>query len=112
MVGGGAGGCSAAAKFAKKLGKGSVAVIEPSDTHYYQPMWTLVGGGLKQMSQSGRPMGQVLPSGAEWMRTRAVAFDPDANTVTTQDGTTVHYEYAVLAMGIQVHSVFLIRSFL
>ena len=31
IVGGGAGGCSAAAKFASKLGKGSVAVIEPAE---------------------------------------------------------------------------------
>ena len=29
--------------------------------HYYQPMWTLVGGGLKKMEQSQRPMSQVLP---------------------------------------------------
>ena len=31
VVGGGAGGCSTAAKFASKLGKGQVAVIEPSE---------------------------------------------------------------------------------
>ena len=31
VIGGGAGGCSAAAKFAKKLGKGKVGVIEPND---------------------------------------------------------------------------------
>jgi len=55
------------------------------------------------MSQSARPMAQVLPKDAEWLRTRAVAFDPDTNTVTTEDGTTVEYEYAVLAMGIQVN---------
>lgn len=30
VVGGGSGGCSVAAKFAKKLGKGQVAVIEPA----------------------------------------------------------------------------------
>jgi 2-polyprenyl-6-methoxyphenol hydroxylase-like FAD-dependent oxidoreductase len=37
VVGGGAGGCSTAAKFASKLGKGNVAVIEPrsvSDISY------------------------------------------------------------------------------
>ena len=31
VVGGGAGGCSTAAKFASKLGKGAVAVIEPAE---------------------------------------------------------------------------------
>ena len=31
VVGGGTGGCATAAKFARKLGKGQVAVVEPSD---------------------------------------------------------------------------------
>jgi NADH dehydrogenase FAD-containing subunit len=31
VVGGGAGGCSTAAKFASKLGRGQVAVIEPRE---------------------------------------------------------------------------------
>ena len=31
IVGGGAGGCSMASKFASRLGKGNVAVIEPSE---------------------------------------------------------------------------------
>ena len=61
IVGGGAGGCGTANKFASKLGAGEVAVIEPNDMHYYQPMWTLVGGGLKDLQQSGRPMADCLP---------------------------------------------------
>ena len=65
-------------------------------------MWTLVGGGLKPLSQSGRPMASVLPKEAEWLKSKAVTFDPDKNTVTTEDGTKVQYEYAVIAMGIQV----------
>ena len=36
VVGGGAGGCSTAAKFASKLGKGQVAVLEPSEVISYR----------------------------------------------------------------------------
>ena len=36
VVGGGAGGCSTAAKFASKLGKGQVAVLEPSEVMSYR----------------------------------------------------------------------------
>jgi len=104
VVGGGAGGCSTAAKFTKKLGgSGQVGVIEPSDMHYYQPMWTLVGGGLKDISQSGRPMASVLPKNAEWLKTKAAAFDPDRNLVRTEDGQEVTYEYLVVAVGLQTH---------
>ncbi|XP_041355640.1 sulfide:quinone oxidoreductase, mitochondrial-like [Gigantopelta aegis] len=103
VVGGGAGGCSTAAKFASKLGKGQVAVIEPSDTHYYQPLWTLVGGGLKSFSQSNRPMGSVLPRDCEWIKDRAVSFDPENCTVTTSNGQQVNYEYLVIAVGLQLN---------
>merc|ERR1711997_752028 len=63
----------------------------------------VVGGGLKSLSQSGRPMASVLPKEAEWLKSKAVTFDPDKNTVTTEDGTKVQYEYAVIAMGIQAN---------
>ncbi|XP_037092292.1 sulfide:quinone oxidoreductase, mitochondrial-like [Pollicipes pollicipes] len=103
VVGGGSGGCSVAAKFAKKLGKGKLAVIEPAQTHYYQPMWTLVGGGMKSAEQSGRPMKDVLPAAADWIQDRVVSFDPSSNKVTTSSGDEISYEYLVVAMGIQIN---------
>ena len=44
IVGGGTAGITVAARLLRK-GYTDVAVIEPSDKHYYQPLWTLVGGG-------------------------------------------------------------------
>ena len=44
IVGGGAAGISVAARLCRKLDRGAVAIVEPSAVHYYQPMWTLVGG--------------------------------------------------------------------
>ena len=35
-----------------------VAVIEPSDLHYYQPLWTLVGAGVFPKEESARPMAE------------------------------------------------------
>lgn len=103
VVGGGAGGCSTAAKFASKLGQGNVAVIEPADMHYYQPMWTLVGGGMKKLEDSAKPMSQVLPKKADWIKQRVLDFDPAKNTVRTEDGQEVGYEYLVVAMGLQLN---------
>ncbi|KAK6184652.1 hypothetical protein SNE40_007083 [Patella caerulea] len=103
VIGGGTGGCSTAAKFVRKLGAGNVTLIEPSDTHYYQPMWTLVGGGIKSLDDSSRSMKSVIPSGCEWIKDKAVKFDPINNTVTTAHGTNVQYEYLVVAMGLQLN---------
>ena len=45
IVGGGAGGITVAAQLMRKNSSLDIAIIEPSDKHYYQPAWTLVGGG-------------------------------------------------------------------
>jgi NADH dehydrogenase FAD-containing subunit len=43
IVGGGAGGIAAAASLLKRNKSLDIAIIEPSDSHYYQPGWTMVG---------------------------------------------------------------------
>ncbi|KAK7074777.1 hypothetical protein SK128_016877 [Halocaridina rubra] len=103
VLGGGAGGCATAAKFSSKLGAGKVAVVEPADMHYYQPMWTLVGGGMKTLENSGKPMSQVLPKKADWIKQKVVGFDPKNNKVTTDDGQEIGYEFLVIALGLQLN---------
>uniref|UniRef100_A0A131YZ20 Sulfide:quinone oxidoreductase, mitochondrial n=1 Tax=Rhipicephalus appendiculatus TaxID=34631 RepID=A0A131YZ20_RHIAP len=102
VVGGGSGGIATAAKFASKLGKGKVGVLEPHDTHCYQPLWTLVGGGIKQVSSSFKPMSEVMPSQADWIKDAAETFAPQENTVVTKHGLKIKYDFLVVAMGIQV----------
>ncbi|CAG7825310.1 unnamed protein product, partial [Allacma fusca] len=101
VVGGGAGGCSIASKFSKKINPKEIAIIEPADTHYYQPMWTLVGGGMKSLEDSARSMGSVLPKGVDWVRDRVIRFSPKTNRVVISNGTEVEYDYLVVALGIQ-----------
>ncbi|KAH9502169.1 hypothetical protein Btru_070302 [Bulinus truncatus] len=100
VVGGGSGGCAMAAKLCS-LGK-ECAVIEPSDMHYYQPIWTLVGAGVKGFQSSVKPMREVLPSTCEWIRDKAVKFDPQNNLVELESGEKVSYDYLIVALGIQL----------
>ena len=60
-----------------------------SQTHFYQPLWTLVGGGLKTFEETVRPTKDVLPKKCDWIKAKVVNFDPDNNTVTTSDGQKV-----------------------
>ena len=70
IVGGGTAGITVAARLLRK-GYTDVAVIEPSDKHYYQPLWTLVGGGQAQAAATERAESSVMPKGATWIRTAA-----------------------------------------
>lgn len=103
VAGGGTGGCSVASRACRAFGPGKVAVIEPSEYHYYQPMWTLVGAGIKKVDQSAMPMTQVLPKYCDRVKDTVAAFDPEKNTVTLGSGQKLSYDYLVIALGIQIN---------
>ncbi|KAG1048651.1 hypothetical protein G6F43_008975 [Rhizopus delemar] len=103
VVGGGPGGLSVSSTISNLLGKNQVAVIEPSNKHYYQPLWTYVGSGLKDFNESFKPMAEVMPTNAEWIQDKVTTFDPENNTLRLADGQTVGYDYLVVAAGIQVN---------
>lgn len=102
VVGGGAGGISMGARMKRKVGAGKVAIIEPSETHYYQPMWTLVGGGAKKLASSARPTASVIPSGVKWIKSEVKSFDPDNNSIRIGDDKEISYKYVIIALGIKL----------
>lgn len=103
IVGGGTAGITVAARLTKGWSKRrDVAVIEPSDQHYYQPLWTLVGAGLARKESTMRPEAAVIPRGVTWIRDAAVEFLPDQNTVKTRDGRSLTYDWLVVAAGLQI----------
>ncbi|GAA1347032.1 NAD(P)/FAD-dependent oxidoreductase [Arthrobacter roseus] len=101
IIGGGNAGLSVAARL-RNAGQDDIAVVEPSDKHYYQPLWTLVGGGRAQARESERSQASVMPQGVAWIKDAATATDPDAKTVTLASGAVVGYDYLVVCPGIQL----------
>jgi sulfide:quinone oxidoreductase len=101
VIGGGNAGISLAARL-RRAGLADVGIIEPAETHYYQPLWTLVGGGCAPATESKRTEASVMPQGVGWIKDRAEQIDPDAQTVTTESGTHVHYDHLVVCPGIQL----------
>jgi sulfide:quinone oxidoreductase len=102
IVGGGAAGISVAARIRNRSDNLAIAIIEPSDKHYYQPLWTLVGGGVTPFSETARDEASQIPKGVKWIKDFATGFDPDANRVFTQSTGAVTYKYLVVCPGIQI----------
>lgn len=102
IVGGGSAGISVAARLTRALKRPDIAIIEPSEYHYYQPLWTLVGGGVFPKERSRRAEKDYIPRGATWIKERVVELCPDENKVLTDSGRTVEYDYLVVAAGIQI----------
>ena len=101
IIGGGNAGLSVAARL-RLAGQDDIAVVEPSDKHYYQPLWTLVGGGRAEASESVRAEASVMPQGVAWIKDAATSADPDAKTVTLASGLVVGYDFLVVCPGIQL----------
>lgn len=104
IVGGGAAGLTVAARLTKGWSnKLDVAVVEPSDKHYYQPLWTLVGGGVVKKEKTLRNEASVMPRKVTWIREAAAEFHPTENLVVTSAGTKITYDWLVVAAGIQLN---------
>jgi sulfide:quinone oxidoreductase len=102
IVGGGTAGISVAARLRNAENPPDVAILEPSEHHYYQPIWTLVGAGVFNREVSRRPQADYIPPGAKWIRDSVAAFEPENNTVVTRSGERITYDQLVVALGIQL----------
>ena len=104
IVGGGTAGITVAARLTKGwFNKLDVAVIEPSDKHYYQPLWTLVGAGVFRKEVTERSEAAVMPKRAKWIRDAVTEFHPDENYLLTRDGQKITYDWLVVGAGIQIN---------
>lgn len=102
IVGGGAAGITTAAQLLKQNSSLDIAIAEPSQKHYYQPGWTLVGGGIAPIDKFMREEQDVMPQGATWIQDYVTTLDPDHNSLTLAQGQTIAYDYLIVCPGIQI----------
>src|SRR3546814_15721881 len=60
----------------------------------------MVGGGVFDKQATCRTEKSVMPHGVRWIRGAVATFEPDRNQVTLEDGTTIGYDYLVVAPSI------------
>lgn len=102
IVGGGSAGLPVAAALLRARPDLDVAVIEPSADHYYQPGWTLVGGGDMPAQATHATTASCMPDKATWIQKSVTSFQPDDNQLTLDSGETVAYRHLVVAAGLQL----------
>ena len=101
ILGGGSAGISVAARL-RRAGVEDIGLIDPAEKHYYQPLWTLVGGGCAPAKESERPQASVMPKGVAWIKAAAEDVDPENNLVTLRGGSQVGFDHLVVCPGIQL----------
>ena len=104
ILGGGTAGLSVASRLKRTLPAKDfdVAIVEPSSTHDYQPLWTLVGGGVCKKEESRRQEVNYIPAGAAWIKEKVATIQPDSNTIVTDSGKSITYDYLIVGLGIKI----------
>jgi NADPH-dependent 2,4-dienoyl-CoA reductase/sulfur reductase-like enzyme len=75
IVGAGAAGIAVASSLLSRDSKLDVVIIDPADTHYYQPGWTMVGGGIFKPETTVKKMASVIPSKVKWIKVAVAGFE-------------------------------------
>ncbi len=102
IVGGGAGGIAVAASLQARKPGLEIAVIDPAEIHYYQPGWTMVGGGIFEPAETAKTMGSLIPRGVHWIKSAVAAFEPKDNAVILDGCRVVKYDRLVVCPGLKL----------
>lgn len=102
VIGGGSAGIGVTVSLLRRQPSLRIGIVEPSDKHYYQPAWTLVGGGVYDVRKTVRAMSEVIPKGVYWLQTAASGFDPVSNLVQLTDGRAVGYAQLIVCPGLRL----------
>src|SRR5688572_32733658 len=103
IVGGGNAGLSVASQLIHKDKTLQISIIEPSEKHYYQPAWTLVGAGVFDINKTIHNEADVMPKGVKWIKQKVVSFQPESSSIVLDNHETIGYDFLVVAPGIQLN---------
>jgi sulfide:quinone oxidoreductase len=103
IIGGGAAGIAVASSLIARKADLDIAIIDPADIHYYQPGWTMVGGGVFQAATTARTMGSLIPRGVRWIKAAVAAFEPDNHAVILDGCRVVKYRSLIVAPGLKLN---------
>ncbi|HDR8860727.1 TPA: TIGR01244 family phosphatase [Burkholderia territorii] len=102
IVGAGAAGVAVASSLLARDASLDIAVIDPADTHYYQPGWTMVGAGVFRPDTTARRIADLLPRGVKWIQAAVAGFEPDAHAVVLDGCRRIGYRKLVVCPGLKL----------
>ncbi|ODR99270.1 NAD(FAD)-dependent dehydrogenase [Methyloceanibacter methanicus] len=102
IVGGGAGGIAVASSLQVRSPDLDIAIVDPAEIHYYQPGWTMVGGGVFKAQDTAKTMGSLIPSGVKWIKAAVAAFEPENDAVILDGCRVVKYDRLVVCPGLKL----------
>ncbi|MEO1191153.1 MAG: TIGR01244 family sulfur transferase [Pseudomonadota bacterium] len=103
IVGAGAAGIAVAASLQARKPDLEIAILDPADIHYYQPGWTMVGGGVFEAQETAKTLGSLIPKGVHWIKSAVAAFEPKDNAVILDGCRVVTYDRLIVCPGLKLN---------
>ncbi|MGH1471272.1 MAG: beta-lactamase hydrolase domain-containing protein [Cellvibrionaceae bacterium] len=103
IIGAGSSGISVASSLLKRRSPLRIALIDPATDHYYQPGWTMVGGGVFDAVSTKRQMKDLIPRNTTWIQQSVKSFDADNNKVILDDQNEVFYKQLIVSPGLKIN---------
>lgn len=100
VIGAGTGGLMAASQLLRKNKNLKVGIIDPAEIHWYQPAFTLVGAGTYDYEKTKKPIKDLIPKGANWIKDSVTGFKPEENKVVTSKNGEIGYDFLIVAAGL------------
>jgi len=102
IVGGGAAGIAVASSLFERNAAIDVTIVDPADVHFYQPGWTMVGGGVFTAEETVETMASQIPAGATWIKQPVTTFQPEKNEISLGDGRKLGYDQLIVCPGLKL----------
>ncbi|MFT5137548.1 MAG: sulfide:quinone oxidoreductase [Arenicella sp.] len=102
IIGAGSAGIATASSLLKRKKNLRIALIDPSSDHYYQPGWTMVGGGIFDKESTHRKTKDLIPNNVDWIQQSVTGFSPQENSVSLDNDSTISYDHLVVAPGLKL----------
>ena len=103
VVGAGSAGIAVAASLVKRSAKIKIAIIDPASEHYYQPGWTMVGGGVFSPESTKRNIKDLIPKQVHWIKQAVTEFFPNSDNIKLDNGQQVFYKQLVVCPGLMLN---------
>ena len=104
ILGAGTAGTMVANRMAAQLnGDWQITIVDPRETHYYQPGFLFIPFGMYTRNDVVKPTRDFIPAGVELIKSSVDVIDPERNQVRLAgDGRILRYDFLVVATGSQI----------
>lgn len=100
IIGAGSGGIAVSASLLKRVGNLRIALVDAATKHYYQPGWTMVGGGVFSAESTERETASLIDRRVSQINHNASEIVADQNKVVLDDGSEIYYQQLIVAPGL------------